>query len=236
MDAQSRPGMIVIFNDANIHEAREIEASDFDKAISEYGSLIRPTQYHTISQKITQTKQLDDHRYCIIEVKDIEQMPHFLKVKDQKRNKDFTFSLWWPNKPKYCYRCGRLHKDNCPELEEFYKALEQRRQEPINKVIYSDSTLRLSDKAGILADVIAMSGGTLGEIGNAIRDAKKHMSNEAESEIIVVAGKNNIKQAQGSSELAKVAYSIDKGIEKIVNQIDDNQKWILWTLYQNPKN
>ena len=69
-----------------------------------------------------------------------------------------------------------------------------------------------------------MSGGTLGEIGNAIRDKKKHMPNETESEIIVVAGKNNIKQAQGSSELAKVAYSIDKGIEKIVNQIDDNQK------------
>ena len=69
-----------------------------------------------------------------------------------------------------------------------------------------------------------MSGGTLGEIGNAIRDKKKHMPNEVVPEVIVVAGKNNVKQVQGTNELAKVAYSIDKGIEKIVNQIDDNQK------------
>ena len=81
--------MIVIFNDAYIQDAKKIPGAIFDDAISKYGNIIRPTLYHTIGA----TRQLDGHRYCIIEVKNIEDMPQFIKIRDEVNNKDFTFSL-----------------------------------------------------------------------------------------------------------------------------------------------
>ena len=59
---------------------------------------------------------------------------------------------------------------------------------------YSDSTLRLSDKSELLADVKDMSGGTIGAKGNAIQDDDNCGSGADKSEIIVVVGKNFIKQ------------------------------------------
>ena len=218
---ETRPGMIVIFNDAYIQDAKKISGGAFDKAISKYGNIIRPTLYHTVGP----TRQLDGHRYCIIEVNNIEEMPQFIKIRDEINSKDFMFSLWWPNKPKFCYRCGNLHASKCPEMEEIEAAIEERKKHEIKRTIYSDSTLRLSDKIGLLAEVITMSGGTIGEIGNAVRDDKQSNGLGAEKEeIIIVAGKNNLKQIEGTRDLAKAAYAIDKGIEKIVNKLDNNQQ------------
>ena len=70
-----------------------------------------------------------------------------------------------------------------------------------------------------------MSGGTIGEVGNAVRDDKATNGLSAnKSEIIVLAGKNNIKQVDGTNAMAKAAYAIDKGIEKIINSLDETQQ------------
>ena len=227
---ESRPGMIVIFNDAYIQDAKKIPGDAFDKAISKYGKVIRPTLYHTIGE----TRQLDGHRYCIIEAKNKDEIPHTINIYDG--TKSFTFSLWWPNKPKFCYRCGQLHANKCPEMEAFYRAIEERNKQVVKRTIYTDSTLRLSEKVGLLADVIAMSGGTIGEIGNVVRDDKESNGLTVEkSEIIVLAGKNNVRQVDGSNDMAKAAYAIDKGIEKIVNGLDERQEVNFVNVIQEPE-
>ena len=110
-------------------------------------------------------------------------------------------------------------------MAEIEAAIEEKKKHEIKRTIYSDSTLRLSDKIGLLAEVITMSGGTIGEIGNAVRDDKQTNGLGAEkSEVIVIAGKNNLKQIDGTRDLAKAAYAIDKGIEKIVSELDDTQQ------------
>ena len=210
---------IVLINDANILDSAEIPGKAFDDALAKHGTVLRPTLYH----KYRENHELDGHRYCIIEVPNIMEVPQKIKVTDENTKKDFIFSLWWPAKPRYCFRCGNLHSNGCPEMEEFKKAQEERNKQKVHTKFYTDSTMRSADMVGILADIIGMSGATLGEIGNAMRDDTKNGKGPERPEIMVIAGKNDIKKVEGTKDITKVAYAVDKGIGKIVKEINDKQ-------------
>ena len=122
-------GTFVVFSDAYIKEAKKIPVEAFVKAISKYGKVLKPTLYHTFRG----TSQLNGNRFCILDIDKSKEMPNAIKIRDESSKKDFHFNLWWPNKPKICYRCGKQHTTSeCPEMKEFYAVQEERAKREIH--------------------------------------------------------------------------------------------------------
>ena len=122
-------------------------------------------------------------------------------------SKTFPVKIGYKGKSYHCSLCQERHVGGCPVKQDFYEAKELRATAPIKKTILADSTLRLADSTGLCANIICMSGGRVGHVVHMMKDAPKM---DTMSDVIVVAGTNDIKQESESEEefAAKVTKAV----------------------------
>ena len=114
------------------------------------------------------------------------------------------------------------HIGRCPQLAEFYEAQENRkRMEKENKIktiIYGDSTLALADPLGLRTEVVAMSGGSLGQVTQAAFNNPK--SKDADN-IILLGGANDLNN-HAISQPEEFAENVSGTLSKICDLATEN--------------
>ena len=177
-------GTLVTLYNSTLGPLSEVTNKEFDTLLAYYGEVTRPTQLQTHKG----TTVLNGNRYCVL--KHTNALPDHLSVPDPTRPGKFcNVTLSFKGKEKFCVRCMKRHPGACPELQEFYKARDLRREQTITKKIISDSTLRHADETGLNSDLVCMSGGRLGNISDVI-PADPTM--QTVTDVIVVAGQNDL--------------------------------------------
>ena len=168
-------------------------------------------------QPIRGTREPSGNKYVILE-----------NVKEEDRKKipsSFDFSdengqinrMWinYNGKPRRCKFCGALHDADvtvCP-LEVTVRQMEQERENtPRTVKTYSDSTLRLVRQTATASDVDAMSGGTTGNVLNAIEVDK---GNNEIKNLIIVAGQNELHRRMSNEEFLWVNRSKEERLKKL---------------------
>ena len=118
-------------------------------------------------------------------------------------------------KPRRCYFCSEFHEPSvsmCP-TEATVRAMEhERAQTPRRIKTYSDSTLRLVRETALTGDVDAMSGGTTGNVLNAIEVDKKCADVES---VLIVAGQNELRR-MSNREFIWITQRNEEQLEKPV--------------------
>ena len=100
---------------------------------------------------------------------------------------------------RYCFYCGKHHDASCP-LKEAEKRFVKERDEVKREVkIYGSSELRYCQQGCLATDIDAMSGGTTGNILNAIEVDE---SNTEIPNLVLVTGKNDLQARVSPEEFA----------------------------------
>ena len=100
----------------------------------------------------------------------------------------------------------------CP-TEVIVRAMEQERaQTPKRIKTYSDSTIRLVRETALTGDVDAMSGGTTGNILNAVDIDTKAANVES---VLIVAGQNELHMRMTNEEFVWVNRKSEERLEKL---------------------
>ena len=100
---------------------------------------------------------------------------------------------------RYCFYCGKHHDATCPLKEAEKRFVKERDAAKREVKIYGSSELRYCQQGCLAADIDAMSGGTTGNILNAIQ------VDESSAEIknlVLVAGKNDLEARMSPEEFA----------------------------------
>ena len=157
-------------------------------------------------QTFKNTDVLNGNKFFVlahVEKSDIDKIPH-------------SFEFWGPEvghtriwlnfngKKRKCSFCSQFHDTSTCPLEEKIRKLEEERDAVKSKFenhlpskTYGDSTLRLSSQNALASDVDAMSGGSTGNILNAIEIDK---TSENIQNIILVAGQNELNRRMEPDE------------------------------------
>ena len=206
--------LLLTFQGANQAHSRYILSSHYDKIMKEMNlEVTKPTE----NQVIKDTNVLNGNKYCVIrKPENLNQVPNDIPITEGP-NGQFTIRVTYFGQQRYCRRCDCMHTGKCPELEEFYRAKEERQAMHIKTKIASDSTLRHVQALGLSANVMCMSGGSLGQLATAIQDDPDTPKLE---KIIINAGTNDIKNKNYSN--SEFAHSIDAGLKKIKEIADKN--------------
>ena len=206
--------LLITFQGANLPHSRYILSSHYDKLMKDMNlEVTKPTE----NQVIKDTNVLNGNKYCVIRKPDnVNLIPNDIPITEGP-NGHFTIRVTYFGQQRYCRRCDSMHAGKCPELEEFYRAKEEREAMQIKTKIASDSTLRHAQALGLSANVMCMSGGSLGQLANAIQDDPETQKLE---KIIINAGTNDIKNKNYSN--SEFAHAIDAGLQKIKEIADKN--------------
>lgn len=118
-------------------------------------------------------------------------------------------------KPRKCYFCNEFHEATvsmCP-TEVIVRAMEQERaQTPKRIKTYSDSTMRLVRETALTGDVDAMSGGTTGNVLNAVDIDTKAANVES---VLIVAGQNELHRRMTNEEFVWVNMKNEERLQKL---------------------
>ena len=159
------------------------------------------------------TREPNGNKYVVLEgVKDAdkEKIPQCFEFPDGGGGSNRMWINYY-GKPRRCRFCSEFHDPStkiCPK-EQFARQLEQERAACARAIkTYSDSTLRLARQGSLTGDVDAMSGGTTGNILNAVDvDTKCTASN-----VILVAGQNDLQRRMTNEEFV---WSVRKKEERL---------------------
>ena len=142
----------------------------------------------TALQNHNGTQCLNGNRYCVRDPGGKGTLPGTISVQNPTTSNIIQFYTRYKGQEWYCRRCDALHTGGDPVIKESRRLQEEQENEVIKTKIASDSTLRHAHQLGLSADVMAMSGGRIGNIANAIRD---DAGMEKIDNIIVVAGQRH---------------------------------------------
>ena len=201
-------------------ELASIPNSAFDKAVAAFNlQMIVPTKL----QRVPGSVALNGNRYCILKkVNDVNCIPEYLPVTNPITHKLFNVRSTFRDQARSCARCMKKHVGQCPELKQFFEALNQRKKlkedKEIKTKIMSDSTMRLADPLGLTAEVSTMSGGGLGQVAQAARDDPE---NAEMSDIVIIGGANDIKCMSFESN-EEFAQSVDLTVDKVIGIATEN--------------
>ena len=178
----------------------------FDAAIGAFGEVVKPTQ----PQNIRGQKVMNGNRYCVVDPGD-KTIPGTIKVLDINTQKMVLVHLRYKGQQWWCRRCDANHIGPCEYLKKFYAARDARKAEQIRMKVVSDSTLCLAETVSLRADVLCMSGGGVGHLGNAVRDdpAMPEMG-----VVAVITGGNDYIGAKYENNNDFV-FTVDKSVEKL---------------------
>lgn len=171
-------------------------------------------------QPIRGTREPSGNKYVILE--------NVNEVDKKKIPPSFDFPgprgkggrIWinYYGKPRKCYFCNAFHEQSvvtCP-LEVTVRNMELERERTLRKIkTYSDSTLRLVRQTSLTGDVDAMSGGTVGNILNAVDVDKPDKSVE---NILIVGGQNDLHRRMTNEEFAWISRSEEERLKKLAEK------------------
>ena len=148
-------------------------------------------------QKYRDSELLNGNKFFVlanVKKDEIDKIPHAFDFWD----KAGALRMWlnFQGKKRKCKFCSKFHEEATCPLEEKIRQLEKERDEikvEFNNTLpsktYSDSTLRRVCQNSLASDVDAMSGGSTGNILNAIEIDK---DNREIKNILIVAGQNEL--------------------------------------------
>ena len=170
----------------------------------------------TEKQRIKNTPLFNGNRFAVVKRPDnLAVIPELIPITDPTTKRVYYIKIHYWGQLVYCSRCMIKHGRKCPQLEAFYTAKETRELMKKNKEIahkiMSDSTLRHADALGLKADILCMSGGSIGQVVQAAFDDPEAV----DKNIIVVAGANDIKNDHFDSE-EEYAESIQQAMNKVI--------------------
>ena len=184
-DGGRQEGTLVTLLNARLGAARVLQNRSFDEALSDYGTIVKPTEW----QNHKGTRMLNGNRYLVMNAHEGGSLPDSVKVSHPHTGVSLNFYLRYKGKTWQCRRCGAEHVGPCPELAEFYAAKEAKAALPPHTItLISDSTLRHADSVGLKAEVACMSGAGIGELTNALRD---DITLADQTQVVMVGGLGN---------------------------------------------
>ena len=200
-----REGTLVTIVDGDLGAARAIPGKAFDAAMGVFGEVVMRTK----PQVDKVTGLMNCNRMCVVDTTSSKNpLPDRLQVEGIEGK---SFLLKYKGKKWHCSSCNEMHEGACPYLKEFYAALDAKKAiKELNYAIIGDSTIRHTDHVGLAADVMSMPGATTGQLANAVKDMPK----QTYKEVILVAGANDVRTSDITSEFL-MAKRIDKSLKRL---------------------
>ena len=180
-----KEGILLTIQHAALGMNSTIPNAAFDDVLQEHGRIVNMTEL----QNHRGTQCPNGNRYCVIDTLGKGTLPSTISVKHPTTGKIIQFYTHCRGQDWYCRRCEEMHVGGCPVAREFHRLQEEKDKEIITTKIAADSTLRHVHLLGLNDDVMAMTGGRIGHVANAVRDDP---GMEDIKNIIVVAGQNDI--------------------------------------------
>ena len=212
---EKKRGTLLTFKQANEGMLKFMPPKEFDKAIQAANlTLIIPTKLQHVKNA---RKTFNGNRYCVVDTPDdMKTIPTSISLRHPVNGIVYPITVDFYGKEVFCDRCSAFHTTRCPELVEFYAALDERKEmvktQQIKSKVYGDSTLRHMDPLGLRSEVSAMSGGGLGQIIQASLDDPTNMHENN----IIFGGTNDIKDQNFPTNEA-FAANVDASLQKLEN-------------------
>lgn len=194
-----RGDLLVTIVDADMGSAAGISGRDFDTAFAEFGRVIVPTK----PQRYQNTSILNGNRYIVMDIN--AKVPNRLDINGH------SFLLKYKGKKWYCSSCNEEHVGACKYLQTFYALKDKKAQAHLTTTIIGDSSLRLVENVGLLADVACMSGASAGQLVTAVEN---HPNQAKHVEVVIAAGANDVKSLN-SYDNAELCKRIDKSLDRV---------------------
>ena len=212
--SNNEDGLLLTFYQAGRKFLNNVPNSVFDQVLQ--NALGLELLKITEKQRIKNTPLFNGNRFAVVKRPDnLAVIPESIPITDPLTKRVFYIKINYWGQLVYCSRCMIKHGRKCPELEAFYAAKEareaMRKNNEIASKIMSDSTLRHADALGLKADILCMSGGSIGQVVQAAFDDPEAV----DKDIIVVAGANDVKNDNFDSE-EEYAESIQQAMNKVI--------------------
>ena len=210
---EKKRGTLLTFKQANEGMLKLMPPKEFDKAIQTANlTLIIPTKLQHVKNA---RRTFNGNRYCVVDTPDdMKTIPTSISLRHPVNGIIYPITVDFYGKEVFCDRCSAFHTTRCPELVEFYAAVEERKEmvktQQIKSKVYGDSTLRHMDPLGLRSEVSAMSGGGLGQVIQASLDDPTNMYDNN----IIFGGTNDIKDQNFPTNEA-FAANVDASLQKL---------------------
>lgn len=171
-------------------------------------------------QPIRGTREPSGNKFLVLEnVKDEDKKnipPSFDFPRVQGRGGRMWINYY--GKPRRCNFCNDFHDVSVPvcPIETIVRNMEVERDRTERKIkAYSDSTLRLVRQSALTSDVDTMSGGTTGNVLNAVEIDKSCDNIE---NIVIVAGQNELHKRMTNEEFLWISRSKERRLTKLAEK------------------
>ena len=222
-------GLLLTFRRAGVGDLESVPAEAFDNAMKhlKLGMIVS-----TKMQRIKDTRVLNGNRFCVVETPDnLRIIPESIPVEDPATHERYQVNVTFKGQERYCYSCNQMHVGLCPKIQARIEAEKEKESlgAPISKM-YGDSTLRGVDVLGLRSEVLAMSGGGLGQIIQAVIDDP---GSEQFENVVILGGTNDSKTENFVSNEA-FASNIDMSLSKLVKHASQHQNKTFCLVQQVP--
>ena len=200
--------LLVTIVDSNMGSASEIAGSVFDTAFAAIGRVVAPSR----AQRFNKTSILNGNRFII--------MDKSAKIPDRLDIEGHSFLLKYRGKKWYCSSCLEDHVGPCAYLQRFHELKARKEKEDIKINVVGDSSLRLIEHVGILADVVSMSGASAGQLVTVAENDPKFSQH---SEVVLAAGANDTRSSSVIDEnfaLKKIDLSLKRVEQMVIKEPD----------------
>ncbi len=202
--------LLITLLDADTYPLKTISNEDIDRKIVELG--VGRVKKALQQQFHRGTVEPCGNKFLVLEnVSNADNIPRSLEFYDPKFGV-LQIMLKHRLQKRRCYFCGQFHDAVCPKKEQIRNLELEReiaRRDNAKVKIYSDSTLRKANQQCLSGDVDAMSGGTIGNILNAVRVDE----NNDVGHVVLVAGANDMRRR---CDLDEYVYSVQRIKERIL--------------------
>ena len=194
--------LVITLVDANRNRFRHITDAEITRKIVEMdvGEIKKSVRV----QRVQDSSVPGGNKLVVLRnVVDKTKIPPFLYFGDER------MTIRYKGKPYKCHFCGDLHVPGTScALEDEIRAMEREREDrktsnnghlPVKTL--SDSTLRNAREGALLSDVDVMSGGTTGNILNAVEVDE---ASKSADKIVIVAGSNELHRRMDPKEFAVI--------------------------------
>ena len=211
-------GLLLTFRRAGVGDLESVPAEAFDQAMNHLKLEMIVT---TKMQRIKDTRVLNGNRFCVVKTPaNLRTIPESIPVEDPVTHERFQVNVTFKGQERYCYSCNEMHIGLCPKILARIEAEKEKKAlGAVTSKIYSDSTLRGVDVLGLRSEVLAMSGGGLGQIIQAVMDDP---SSEHLEKVVIVGGKNDSKTENFVSN-EHFAANVDLSLSKLVKHAKEFQ-------------
>ena len=210
--------LFVTLFDADSHPLNKISHAEIHRKIVELD--VGRIKKAVTKQNWRNTTEPNGNKYFILEnVTDSSKIPRAFDFYHHTLGA-LQIKLQHNDQKKKCFMCEGTHGRICPveaEIQQLVNEREAARDKGVSTKIYSDSTLRRVNQESLTCDVDVMSGGTTGNLLNAVEADKK---NSAVENLVLVSGANDMRMR---SDLDEYVYSL-KVVKDRITQLLQTRK------------